>query len=189
MKYNLRQSLEQRKKYLNSYIADHKAQIQALENVEIVTKKDGKPFKNLGRNFSNADVKQGAEQGADYGWITLFVYYREPEFWYATVDLYKDVRDEEYKEISENKDKYKGELIDRGIYRQPIYQYGMEEVPQVIQERIEQLKERLERYKKELELIEEKEEEIVEKIGEFDDYLKEIAGDTSLYNHIRYWRG
>ena len=184
MKRDLMQGLDKIKKHLNSYIRDYEAQIKALENIEIVTKKDGKPFKNLNRNFANAEVRQGAS----YGWITLFVYYRDPEFGYATVDLYKVVGDEEYKEISENKDKYKGKLIDRGIYRQPIYQYSMEEIPQLIKDRIKQFKERLEKYKKEIELIEEKEEEIIEKFGEFDDYLKEIAGDTRLYDDIRDWR-
>lgn len=182
MKRDLMHRLDKIKKDLNSYIRDYEAQIKALENVEIVTKKDGKPFKNLDRNFANAKVRPGIISG----FMTLYVGYINQNYDYVTVDLYKSLSDEEYKEISDNKDKYKGKLIAKDGIFNPIYEYSIEEIPELIDKEIEQFKERLEKYKKELELIEEKEEEIIEKFGEFDEYLKEIAGDTRLYDDVHW---
>ena len=122
---------------LNNDLDDARKQIEAWETVKKITKKDGKPFKNLSQNFEGERMRFYVE---DYHIApyekTIAVYYRSAKgSQSATIDCYRSIESTDDREALDQ-----SRIFERGACLKDGYAFSPDEVMQAINNRKEQLK-------------------------------------------------
>jgi len=160
--YAIKQATEE----LTRRIEDNKKRLMAWENVEVLSKKDGKPFQTMQKNFKNAYYKRGY-LGAYH--FQLCVYGSYP---YHVNDEYIDC----FKYVDDMTEKHDPRLTEKPenitpkeTYVRQKYNYDFYDICEAIERR----KEHLRAYIAELESDLSKVAEIIEKYGAMFEALKE----------------
>lgn len=178
---------------LENRIAEHKALMDAWSKVEKVTKKDGKEFALLSKNFKNVVVRNkdySIQSNAKE--LKVYCYYTRKEknyecnqFTYDTMDVNEIVRySSRGKEIDESR-------IIKEPYIEPYYIKNVSEIWEDIQNEIQYHKDRITSLEEQLKITEEKYNAITDKMNEIQDILNTLGDNAdlkySLENVVKKW--
>lgn len=119
------------------------AALTAWKQVEIVTKKDGTPFKNPAQNFLHADYTYSTISGKTHPSLVVKYCYGSHGWGSDAIDCYISAKDLKKDDPRQNK------IIDCGIF-EDVYIYTVEEIPELIAAKIKRLETRLESYEKQI---------------------------------------
>lgn len=169
--------IEELKNNLNKRIERNNIIIEKLKSIEIVTKKDGKPFKNLSQNFTNCKIVKD-ENSLHYNAINLCIYFMIGyKHDYYKIDLY------DYCDELSNDDERK--IANNGILRS-IYIYNIDEIKSLINSTIENLKKQKESYKMQLKNCDKIAKSYLDKQFKLIEKLEnDCGGKNSLYYALR----
>lgn len=151
--------------------------IEKLKSIELVTKKDGKPFKNLAQNFTNCKIGyDGFSLHSDSKSLRVYfmVGYKHD---YYNIDLYN------YCDTLEDGDERKAP--NNGILRS-IYIYSVDETKSLIDSTIKQLEKQTASYKMQLNNCDKIAKSFLKKQSQLIDELeKNCGGKNSLYYSLK----
>lgn len=142
--------LEDIKKELEKRIREDKAKLQAWEKVEIVTKKDGKPFANMSKNFVNAKYYNSSSLSAYSYELEVFTRDETGKCLCDTMNCYELVKylDEEKQTKTQN-------YMPKESFLEQHYKYDMEDIKQSLEDKKTYYAEHIQSLKNQLENIEE----------------------------------
>lgn len=144
---------EEIKKEMESRLNDSKARLEAWENVQIITKKDGTPFANMSKNFTGA--KYHMESYGRAGQYRLTLYYSNSKTSYNE-DWLKCYTTEHYMKADDPRRAKTWNFMPKETCFYQTYSYDLEDIKEALENYRMQLRENVYSYEKQLETLEEK---------------------------------
>ena len=175
----MRKTKEQIREKFENYIAEYEEKIRLWQNVQVQTKKDGTPFKDLAKNFSGAKLVRPAY---GFGDIELHVANYRLRIGGSFVEDKINLRElVKYSPVKVDESR-----IIREAYLEPYFYLTIPETMGKIERQIETYKKAIIDYQEQIEKLDSLYDEVARRIDDTMDFIRQNTENySSLYYELR----